>query len=100
MPFAQQIPRQFTQVGIGAIHPTTRGVYGLFRDAGVPQREVWVYVGKGEIRNRLFDHLRGDNPCISRERPTHFLIETPLLTDARAQQLILELDPVCNRRVD
>ena len=69
MAFPQQTPREFKRDNITALSPDQIGVYGLFR---VNQ---WVYVGRGDIRQRLLDHLNGDNPCITRNAPTHWLMK-------------------------
>lgn len=94
MAFVKQTPRAFNREGIEWLDPGQTGVYGLFR------KGVWVYVGKGDIRQRLFDHLNGDNPCITRENPTSWVAEK-ISGDpsARERELILELDPICNIRV-
>ena len=93
MPFPQQASRPFTVLGVGAVPDNLTGVYGLFRDEG-----TWIYVGKGLIRSRLRDHLRGDIPCIQRNGATHFYVETgAILMDERERELILELDPICNQ---
>ena len=94
MPFIQQTSRPFTQQNVEALDMNQRGVYGLFK------QNAWVYIGKGDIRQRLLDHLNGDNPCITHQRPTHWLAdvmnEDP---SAREEQLTLEYRPTCNRRV-
>ncbi len=94
MGFPPQAPGFFNEMGVSSVPDSARGVYGLYRDG------TWVYVGKGEIKNRLLAHLRGDNSCITRERPAHFFIEpTVLRMDLREIELIRELDPICNRRL-
>lgn len=96
MPFATQTPRAFNRQNIEALNTNQSGVYGIFKQG------VWVYVGKGDIRQRLLDHLNGDNPCILRQIPTHWVAEvipnqTPM--NNRERELILELNPACNMRV-
>lgn len=93
MPFPQQQARTFTKQNIEAIKAGTVGVYGLFR------ANTWVYVGRGDIRTRLLDHLNGGNPCITRERPTHY-VDVITNDDERVEKsLILELNPICNKKV-
>ncbi len=94
MPFIQQDPRQFTRWSVEALTPNQHGIYGLYNTT------AWLYVGRGDIRQRLLDHLNGDNPCITRQRPTHFVAEV-IAGDAsqREKQLIEELGSFCNRRV-
>lgn len=93
MPFSQQTSRAFYRTEIESLKKNQNGVYGLFKEG------VWVYVGKGDIRQRLLDHLNGDSPCISREAPTHWVGEVTDDMDTRERQLIAELRPVCNQRL-
>ena len=94
MPFVEQEARPYTRASVETLTPGQIGVYGLFK------KGAWVYVGKGDIRQRLLDHLNGDNPCITRENPTGWVAEqTSGDPSARERELILELRPVCNRRV-
>lgn len=94
MPFTQQTPREFNRYNVELLNPNQYGVYGLFKQG------VWVYIGKGDIRQRLLDHLNGDNPCILRAQPTHWVGEV-IVGDpsARETQLIEEFRPLCNQRV-
>lgn len=93
MPFPKQEPRPFTKAGIEWLAPNQNGVYGIFRN------DAWIYVGRGDLRNRLLSHLNGDNPRITRERPTHFVTLVTTADVAAEKQLILELDPIANRQV-
>ncbi len=94
MPFAAQALRPFTATNVQALGPNQFGVYGLFK------QNVSIYVGKGDIRNRLLAHLNNDNPCISQQNPTHWVAEL-IAGDpsARERQLIAELRPTCNQRL-
>jgi hypothetical protein len=92
IPFPPQIPNIFDRPHIEAVGPNLRGVYGLFR-----QGEC-IYVGKGDIRQRLLAHLNGDNPRIIRERPTHWVAEVTPNMDGREIQLIKEFRPICSQR--
>jgi len=93
MPFPDQTPRPFTKENILAITPGQMGVYGLFKQG------TWVYVGKGDIRQRLLAHFNGDNFCINIQRPTHWVDVVCSDYETREKQLILELNPVCNQRI-
>ncbi len=92
MPFSQQSSRIFNRANVEGLGQNQYGVYGLLREG------TWIYVGKGDIRQRLLDHLNGDIPCITREQPTHWVDEVISNMDERERQLILELNPVCNQR--
>jgi len=93
MPFSQQTPREFTKAGIEWLNPNQTGVYGIFRSG------TWIYVGRGDIRSRLLDHLNGGNPRITKEKPTHYVAEVTSNNEAREKTLILELNPVANQKV-
>ncbi len=92
MPFVEQQPRPFNRAQIEALDGNQYGVYGLHHTR-------WVYVGKGDIRQRLLDHLNGDNPCISIMKPTHFVAEVTTNADKREKELIREFTPTCNQRI-
>ena len=93
MPFPNQTPREFTKAGIEVLNPNQNGVYGIYR------ADAWVYVGRGDIRTRLLAHLNGDNPRITREKPTHYVTEVTASDEAREKTLIVELNPIANRKV-
>ncbi len=93
MSFPQQSSKIFNRANVLQTDPNQLGVYGLYREG------TWIYIGQGDIRDRLLAHLNGDNPCITRERPTHWVGEVTSDMDARERQLILEYNPVCNQRV-
>jgi hypothetical protein len=93
MPFPKQTPRAFTRANIEALNKGQNGCYGLFK------KGTWVYVGKGDIRVRLLVHLNGNNPCITREAPTHWVDVVTDDMDRMEKALILELDPICNKKI-
>ena len=92
MPFVVQQAKLFNRNEIEALDRGQYGVYGLHHNR-------WVYIGKGDIRQRLLDHLNGDNRCITLERPTHFVGEVTSQADEREKALIEEFMPSCNKRV-
>ena len=95
MGFPEQEIKPFAYARIKNIQPSdASGVYGIYRN------DTWIYVGKGEIRERLLRHLNSDNPCILRENPTHW-VDVVIQGDPsdREKELILELDPICNEKV-
>jgi len=93
MPFPQQPNQLFNRSEVESLKSGQSGVYGLYRPG------QWIYVGKGDIRQRLLDHLNGDNACITRLRPTNWQAAVTANMDEKERQLIAELDPVCNRRI-
>lgn len=94
MPFPQQEPRAFTRQSILNLNPGQEGCYGLY-----VANSHWVYVGRGGIRDRLLAHVDGDNSCINRERPTHFVTVVTPYSETEEKKLIGELNPRCNLRV-
>jgi hypothetical protein len=94
MPFPKQVARSFTRANVEALATNQMGCYGLFINQG-----GWVYVGKGDIRTRLLDHLNGNNPCITVSGPTHWVDIVTNDMDSMEKALILELKPSCNRKV-
>lgn len=92
MPFPQQTPRPFTSADIQQVNPGQTGVYGIFR------KDVWIYVGRGDIRDRMLRHVNGDNPAITASLPTHWVSEVTANDIQRERELILELGPTCNQR--
>ena len=94
MAFPKQTPLPFDRRNVESLTAGQDGCYGLFQDKG-----SWVYVGKGDLRQRLLAHLNGDNSCITRNRPSHFVTVVTANKDALEKTLILELKPICNRRV-
>jgi len=96
MPFPDQVLQEFTKETIQRLSPDLRGCYGILADG------KYLYVGKGQVRGRLLDHLNGDKPCILNGNPTHFVgakTTSQSETDELEKELIRELDPPCNERV-
>lgn len=94
MAFLKQNPRIFNKANVERLKPNQVGVYGIFNNM------EWIYVGKGDIRQRLLDHLNGDNPCILQKKPTHWVGEV-IKDDPsfREKELIAELPVSCNKRI-
>lgn len=93
MPFPKQDAKGFNRTSIEALKPDQIGVYGLFKTGS------WVYIGRGDIRARLLDHLNGDNPCIVREEPTHWVNVVTTDSVEREKALIIDCYPICNQSV-
>lgn len=95
MPFPQQQSRPFTRAGIEALPQGQNGVYGIFN------AQNWIYIGKGDIRDRLLRHLTGNEVaeiCIRNGGATAFYIEVTQNMDAREVQLLNEIGTTCNQR--
>ena len=75
--------------------PRRSGVYGLYS-------ALWIYIGEADdLRQCLMEHSNGDNPCIARYAPTHFvfeLIDNPTARKARYRELVRQHGPVCNAK--
>lgn len=91
MPFTTEM-RPYTREDVLRLNPNQNGVYGIFRDSEA------VYIGSGDIRERLLAHLDGDNPCITENNPN---LWTAVVFSGdptkREGELILEYQPVCNK---
>jgi len=94
MAFPEQDPRPFNRLEVEALKPDQSGVYGLLN---LEKRVLWIYIGQGDIRQCLLAHLDGDNACIRAGKPTHFLYEVTSNTHGKEIELIVELDPICNK---
>ena len=93
MAFPIQTGPAFIRANIEAITAGQMGCYGLYKTG------EWIYVGEGDIRQRLLDHLNGDNTCITDAGPTHYVIEVTANHKAREIVLIAELKPLCNKKL-
>ena len=93
MAFPQQTPREFTKAGIEWLAPNQNGCYGIYRQG------QWIYVGRGDLRARLLSHFNGDNPRITREKPTNYVTEVTANDEAREKALIVELNPIANQKI-
>ena len=94
MPFAETRYSRylFQRESILKNAPESSGVYGLFN-------AFWIYIGEADnLRARLLQHLDGDDPCIVRFQPSGFAFEhaAPKERHRRHEQLIKELQPLCN----
>jgi hypothetical protein len=94
MPFVQQQTHLFNRSDVESLTPGQIGVYGIYR------QNSWIYIGKGDIRQRLLAHLNGDNAAILECRPTHWVGEvTKNDPSVREKELIAECLPICNQRI-
>ena len=95
MPFEQITPRPFTPEGVQTYAPQASGVYGI------SNAREWIYIGQaGNIREALLDCLQDLDSALMKKDPRGFVFE---ICDesrcvARQDRLVLEYEPVCNRR--
>jgi hypothetical protein len=95
MPFEQFTPRSFSPASVRANAPTTSGIYGI------SNAREWIYIGETDnIQASLLYTLDEADSAILKRDPTGFVFERchPTARPARHTRLILEYEPVCNRR--
>ena len=95
MPFDQGFPRQLIGSAIMTYAPSAPGVYGISNS-----RE-WIFVGEtDDIRAALLKHLQEPDTPQMRRQPTGFVFEVceRASRSARLDRLVLEYEPICNRR--
>jgi len=83
----------FNKEAIESFNVGQMGVYAIYN------ARTWIYIGRGDIRQRLLDHLNGDVPSINANSPTHFRAEVTGDSVKREQQLLREYMPACNERL-
>ena len=91
MPFEHE-KKPYTRESILRLNPDQNGVYGIFRG------DRAVYIGSGDIRERMLAHIDGDNSCITQNTPTQwtaFLVSGD--PTSREGALIREYNPICNQ---
>lgn len=93
MPFPEQQKRPFTKTGIEVLTQNQMGIYGIFNDTGC------IYIGQGDIRERLLRHLNGDIPCILVKKPIYYLGSVVSDHVQREKLFIMEYKPSCNQRL-
>jgi hypothetical protein len=97
MPFKSFNPHSFTQPAILANAPASPGVYGI------SSAREWIFIGEAaDIRDCLLMHLKEPDSMLMSRHPTGFVFEMchPALRNNRQDQLVLEYEPICNRRFD
>ena len=86
----------FSIVSVRAHAPAASGVYGL------SNAREWIYIGETDnIRDRLLEHLAESGTELKARVPAGFSFE---LADrdartARQDRLVMQYEPVCNRRM-
>ncbi len=91
MPFTEKV-RPYTKEVILDLDPNQNGVYGIFRD------NIAIYIGSGDIKERMLAHINGDNPCITQNTPNQWIGKRLYGDPVRTEMgLIREYDPICNR---
>jgi hypothetical protein len=92
MPFTTK-GKPYTKSDVESIAEGQIGVYGIYKSG------AWIYVGRGDIRERMLAHLNGDNSCITNAKPTGWCAEVTNNSVAREKELIEELSPSCSQKV-
>lgn len=93
MPFATKM-RPYTKADITTLKPGQNGVYGIFWG------DRAVYIGSGDIGERMLVHIDGDNPCITKNTPDRWTGEVLSGDPTRREgELIQEYRPICNKVV-
>jgi hypothetical protein len=91
MVLSQQFSQPFVRGIVEALPLGQAGVYALLRG------RKWIFIGSGDIRQGLLNHLNGDHPCVATQQPTHWAhVVTPDYV-SEEKIAILAYDPVCNR---
>jgi hypothetical protein len=96
MPFEQFTPRSFTPISVRAHAPAASGIYGI------SNAREWIYIGESDnIQASLMHDLETGDSALLKRFPTGFVFELCGAADRRSRQdrLILEYEPVCNRRL-
>jgi hypothetical protein len=96
MPFEQFTPRSFTPVSVRANAPSASGIYGI------SNAREWIFIGESDnVQASLLRELQQSDSALQKRGPTGFVFELCDVGDRRARQdrLILEYEPVCNRRL-
>ena len=96
MPFEQFTPRSFTPVSVRANAPAASGIYSI------SNAREWVFIGETDnIQAALLSNLQPGDSALLKRFPTGFVFELCDAAGRRARQdrLILEYEPVCNRRL-
>jgi hypothetical protein len=96
MPFEQFTPRSFTPVFVRANAPAAPGIYGI------SNAREWIFIGESDnIQASLLHDLQKGDSVLLKRLPTGFVFELCDIANRRARQdrLILEYEPVCNRRL-
>jgi hypothetical protein len=89
------MPYGFSVGSIRAHAPAMSGVYGISNGC------EWIYIGEADnIQQRLLEHLAEDGTQLKARVPTGFSYEVcnQSIRVERQDRLILQYEPVCNRR--
>jgi hypothetical protein len=95
MPFDQITPRPFTSEGVHTYAPQSPGVFGI------SNAREWIYIGHAaNIQSALLDCFGDLGSALMRKQPRGFVYEVCDQSRfvSRQDRLVLEYEPVCNRR--
>lgn len=85
--------RPWTKQAILNLSENLVGVYGIFK------KDAWIYIGQGNLQERLLKHFNGDNPCITQAQPTNFTFEINTNAETREKQILRTTTTLCNKKV-
>ena len=89
MRFPPQTPMPLDRATVEMIDEGQRGCYGLLEG-----KEI-VFIGSGDIRERLLAHLNGEG--LGERRPTHWIGVVTPRCEAVVAELLAEYSPPGNR---
>lgn len=95
MAFEQITPRPFNASAVQMYAPVTSGVYGI------SNARAWIFIGEtANIQAALLAHLEKSGTSLLKQQPTGFVFEVceGARRATRLDRLVLEYEPVCNRR--
>jgi hypothetical protein len=95
MPFEHVAGFRFSPAAVRKNAPQVSGVYGI------SNAREWIFVGEADnIQAALLDHLCEPGTFLDSRAPTGFTFEICAAGHRIARQnwLVLEYEPVCNRR--
>ena len=95
LPFEQCSRQSFTLASIRAYAPSVSGIYGL------SNAREWIYIGETDnIQASLLNELQQVDSALLSRGPTEFVFElcAPDARPSRQDRLVLECEPVFNRR--
>jgi hypothetical protein len=95
MPFEHVSGFRFSRATVCRNAPPASGIYGI------SNAREWIFIGVAEnIQAALLEHLSEQDTFLNSRAPTGFTYELCAADGriARQNRLVLEYEPICNRR--